>query len=381
MSHSSRRRFSTQRAASVGSGSRAREARPVAAVAGAPARRRAARAAGAAPARRPARSGSPSTSRTRPRNGAVERGLHLHALDDGHDVARLDLVAGADTGIDTTTAGARLRTSPPSSREIRCGTPSTSTSRSAPWSEVSVRWVSPPQLRRRSCGPTRSTSTSIVVAVDRRRGGGRGRPGDREAVAARRGGAGRPCARCRRRPAGARAGRTRRSAPGRRRVAASLSSIAACSSGDVGVAHRDDLAAQLQPVEPGRVELARAHLGAVEQLEQEALVRGAAVDDHRSSRRARGAGGRAPRRGRAPQAMTLAIIESNSAGMTSPSATPVSTRTPGPVGSRSSAMRPGAGAKPSAGSSAFSRASIAWPRGARRLALEPPAGGDVRAAA
>ena len=78
-----------------------------------------------------------------------------------------------------------------------------------------------------------------------------------------------------------------------------------------------------------------------------------------------------------PQAMTLAIIESNSAGMTSPSATPVSTRTPGPVGRRSRAIRPGAGRKPSAGSSALSRASTAWPVGRRRLAFQPPAGGDV----
>ena len=61
----------------------------------------------------------------------------------------------------------------------------------------------------------------------------------------------------------------------------------------------------------------------------------------------------------APWAMIFAIIESNSGGTVSPSATPVSTRTPGPLGSRRSEIRPGEGAKPRAGSSAFRRASIA----------------------
>ena len=72
--------------------------------------------------------------------------------------------------------------------------------------------------------------------------------------------------------------------------------------------------------------------------------------------------------------MILAIIESNSGGTASPSATPLSTRTPGPVGSRSSVMRPGAGANPRAGSSAFSRTSIAWPRaGGGSPSSRPPA--------
>ena len=60
-----------------------------------------------------------------------------------------------------------------------------------------------------------------------------------------------------------------------------------------------------------------------------------------------------------PQAMIFAIIESNSAEMVSHSRTPESTRTPLPVGSRSMAMRPGAGANPCSGSSAHSRASTA----------------------
>ena len=76
-----------------------------------------------------------------------------------------------------------------------------------------------------------------------------------------------------------------------------------------------------------------------------------------------------------PTAMILAIIESKSAGIVSPSPTPVSTRIPGPEGSSSSAMRPGEGAKSRSGSSALSRASIACPisGGFSPSRLAPPA--------
>ena len=76
--------------------------------------------------------------------------------------------------------------------------------------------------------------------------------------------------------------------------------------------------------------------------------------------------------------MILAIIESKSAGMVSPSLTPVSTRMPGPAGS--SQQRDPAratGAKSRSGSSALSRASTACPISAGWLALEPAAAGDV----
>ena len=76
--------------------------------------------------------------------------------------------------------------------------------------------------------------------------------------------------------------------------------------------------------------------------------------------------------------MILAIIESKSAGMVSPSLTPVSTRMPGPAGSASRAMRPGAGAKSRSGSSAFSRASMACPDSAGLSPVEPPAAGHVQ---
>ena len=67
--------------------------------------------------------------------------------------------------------------------------------------------------------------------------------------------------------------------------------------------------------------------------------------------------------------MILAIIESKSAGIVSPSLTPVSTRMPGPAGSWSSLIRPGAGAKSRSGSSALSRASTACPVSA---GMSPP---------
>src|SRR5215218_2291709 len=56
--------------------------------------------------------------------------------------------------------------------------------------------------------------------------------------------------------------------------------------------------------------------------------------------------------------------------MTSPVDMPVSTRTPGPVGSRMNSTVPGAGANSCSASSALSRASTAWPN-------EPGAGRDV----
>ena len=76
-----------------------------------------------------------------------------------------------------------------------------------------------------------------------------------------------------------------------------------------------------------------------------------------------------------PWAMILAIIESYSAGITSPSATPVSTRSPGPTGNVSVSMVPGAGAKARWGSSALSRASMAYPAvgGGSPSSRPPPA--------
>ena len=78
-------------------------------------------------------------------------------------------------------------------------------------------------------------------------------------------------------------------------------------------------------------------------------------------RSARESRARASERSR-PQAITLAIMESNCGGMTSPGATPVSTLMPGPVGRARCSIRPGAGAKSRSGSSAVSLASMACPK-------------------
>ena len=132
--------------------------------------------------------------------------------------------------------------------------------------------------------------------------------------------------------------------------------------GDVGVAGRDVAVRGDEAVEPAGVGRAGDHLRAVEQVEQEGLVRRPPRTTTVVSARARRNRARASARSR-PQATTLAINESYSSGITSPSATPVSTRTPGPEGSVSSSTVPGAGAKSRSGSSALSRASIAWPDG------------------
>ena len=79
-----------------------------------------------------------------------------------------------------------------------------------------------------------------------------------------------------------------------------------------------------------------------------------------------------------PTAITFAIIESNSGGMPSPAARPQSTRSPGPVGSSQALDAAGRGRE------AERRVLGVQPRldgvaGRRgRLALEPPAGGDVQ---
>ena len=80
-----------------------------------------------------------------------------------------------------------------------------------------------------------------------------------------------------------------------------------------------------------------------------------------------------------PYAMIFAIIESKSAGMVSPSLTPVSTRMPGPAGSvqpRDAARA--TGAKSRSGSSALSRASMACPRSAGGAPSSRPPDGDVQ---
>ena len=148
--------------------------------------------------------------------------------------------------------------------------------------------------------------------------------------------------------------------------------------GDVGVARGLDVARALQAVEPARVDLAGAQLGAAEQLEQEALVRRPLVDHRPACRRARGAAARSPRARVAPWAMIFAIIESNSGGTVSPSATPVSTRTPGPLGSRRQRDPAGGGREAARRVLGVQARLDGVAARRRRVALEPPAGGDVQ---
>ena len=122
--------------------------------------------------------------------------------------------------------------------------------------------------------------------------------------------------------------------------------------------HRDRVAAKLPAVEPAGVDLPGAELREREQVEEEAHVRGAALDHDR------GLGERAPQAGEGlvavpPPGDQLGDHRVELGGIKSPSATPASILIPGPPGKRSSAIRPGAGMKPSAGSSALMRASIA----------------------
>ena len=81
-----------------------------------------------------------STRRTRPANGAVS---DVSIFIDSTIATTSPSATSSPslTGIATTTDGPWLRTKPPSSRVIRCGTPWTSTSRSAPWREIIVRCV------------------------------------------------------------------------------------------------------------------------------------------------------------------------------------------------------------------------------------------------
>ena len=335
----------------------------------------------AAPGRRPGRSGTASTSRTRP---AERRGsevsifmLSTTATTSPASTSSPDL--HRDRHDDRRGRGcARCRR-----RRARCGAGRRRPRRAArvPAAETTVRYD---RAARRSAaarsGSSRSISTSTRCAVDDQpvaagpdlvdARSGRRWPRWRSSIVARR---------PRRPPAGGRAARGRRSARGRSAVAASASSIAACERAATSACRTGTVSPRsCRPVEPAGVDVAR---------------RAAPARSSSSSRKpwfvvppstttiglgaARGAGGRAPRRGRAPQAMTLAIIESNSAGMTSPSATPVSTRMPGP------GRQPQQRDRARGGREAERRVLGVQPRldgvadGRRRLALEPPAGGDV----
>ena len=113
-----------------------------------------------------------------------------------------------------------------------------------------------------------------------------------------------------------------------------------------------------QVIEPSIVGFRMLHLGTVQQLQQKRFVAGSALDDDNTL----------AQRPLQPRKSFFAVLAvGDDLGdhrvevweMASPSATPVSTRTPGPVSILNRSIAPGAGAKPFSGSSALSRTSMA----------------------
>jgi hypothetical protein len=207
-----------------------------------------------------------------------QRRLHLHALHDGHDVARLDLVArghgdgdhdGGGEVADEPAVVARdpVRNAVDLDEQIGAlerGERPVRLAAQLESSLVGANTVDGHLDRRAVHGDTVPAGTELgdreavaltpVTEVDRadRARAGLGPTAARERVEARAVGGGLGLAQLDRR----------------------------LHQRDVGVPHGDDVTAQLHPVEPGRVDLARAHLGPVEQIEQEPLVRRPAVDYH-----------------------------------------------------------------------------------------------------
>ena len=133
----------------------------------------------------------------------------------------------------------------------------------------------------------------------------------------------------------------------------------------------------VEPVEQAGVEVTGVYFWIVEQLEQEALVRGPAVD-HRNRVRERPAHARERFVTVAAPCDQLADRGSNSAGIQSPSVTPVSTRRPGPVGSLQVDEPPGRGHEPE-GRVLRAEADLdRVPGRRRRVAVEPPTRRDVQ---
>ena len=207
-----------------------------------------------------------------------------------------------------------------------------------------------------------------------------GRPGGRGSGSPGRGGAARSCGRPRRRPAGARGARRRRSARARaavsvvaeldrrlraarrRRAAAARSRRASCS--------RSSQAVSTSP--------ARTSGRSSSSSRKPWLVVPPSTHDHRLAR-APGAAARSPRRGRAPRRSPWRSSSRTRAGSRRPRRRRCRRACPGRVGSAQQLDRARARARSRApGSSAFRAAprSRGRSRGGR-LALEPPARGDV----
>ena len=213
-----------------------------------------------------------------PMEGCGQRGLHLHRLDDRHDVALVDLVADRDRDRHDDRRGEIAHETPVvEGHPVRDAVDLDKHVRVLDRGERAVRATSYLEA-------VLATSELLDQDLDRR-------AVDRHAIAVRRDlrddeAIGLPPV--------AKLDRVREIGAGLRAPAA-RERVEACPlhsrlavghadrglhQRDVGVAHRDDLTAELQAVEPCRVDVSRADLGTVEQLEQKALVGRATVDDH-----------------------------------------------------------------------------------------------------
>ena len=191
------------------------------------------------------------------------------------------------SGVATTSAGAGERTTPPSSRLTRCVTPSTST-----------RWIGPCVLGEQAVpGAVDDDPAGVPVeAVELDVGGAdvvagldadpepvRADPRDADAVAG--------AAQLEVQRAAALVLHLRASAGRRRQQPLPLDALLLLvrldgggGQRDRGVPVRDEPALAADPVDPAGVRAGVDHLGLVEQVEHEALVRRAALDDHRGLR-------------------------------------------------------------------------------------------------
>ena len=338
----------------------------------APRRPRARRSGRAARARRPGCSGPRARGAPGPARGAVSDDS-IFMLSRTATTSPASTSSPSATGIETTTPGAWLRTIPPSSWETRWGTPSTSTSRWVPCSEITVRWLRPPTASRRSWSLRRSTSTSTVGAVDRHaEAAGRHLEhpeavalpfvGEIEGAAHLVAGLGAPAARV---------GVEARAVGGVLRLGELDHGL---EEGDVGVGRPVGRRADPVPVEPGGVHAARPRRRGARAARAGTPGWCSRPRSGRWSRAARDAGARGPRRGRGRGRSPSRSSSRSPAGSRRRLSTPRSTRSPGPLGRFSSSTRPGEGAKSMAGSSAFSRASMAWPAaGGGSPSSRPPA--------
>ncbi len=304
-----------------------------------------------------------------------QRRLHLHGLDDRDDVPGLDLVAGGDGDRDHNPRGEVAHEPAVVARDpVRHAVDLDEQVRALDRGQRAVS--APAQLE----APLMRAEPLDVhldrLAVDRHAVAARRDLSHRELVGlpavAQIDGAREACAGLRTSApgegveAGAVGRRLRLRQHGRR-----------LQQGDVGVAHGHDLAAEVQPVQPGRVDVAGADLRTAEQLEQEALVRGPSVDDdHRIGEGAAQAG----------EGLVAVVAPGNQLGdhrvelggddVALGDARVHAHARPG--GQPQQDHSAGSGQEAERGVLGVEPRLDRVPDGRRRLALQPPPGGDVK---